>query len=122
MNETIGCGKISNSGGARFASYFANFMFGRITINFCNGVAGLHRSDNFFNDGNINTMFGGVFGARSFNGLGFDFGKSNNMRSCITKMVVVLRICFSFRLSISRTLDNDGTASFADHFFAPMKE
>ena len=120
MNETIGCSKISNSGRARGASYLADFMFGRITINLCNGVTGLHRSDNFFNDGNINAMFGGVFSAGSFDFLSFEFGKSIGDRGSIAVMSIMsIKLRISLGFSLSRTLHNDRAASFADHLFAP---
>merc|ERR1711935_77703 len=95
MNETIGCGNISNRGYARCASHLCNV----------------------------------VFSAGSFDGLGFEFGKSIGHGSSITIMmsittitVTILRIGFSLGLgfSLSRTLDNDRAASFADDIFAPL--
>ena len=122
MNETIGCSKIGNSGFARCASHLCNVVICGCTVNFGNIVASLNRSDNFFDNGNINAMFGGVFSARSFNFLSFEFGKSIGDRGTIavmSKMSIKLRISLGF--SLSRTLYNDRAASFADHFFAPKE-
>ena len=123
MNETIGCGKIGNSGFARCASHLCNVVICGCTVNFGNIVASLNRRDNFFDNGNINAMFGGVFSAGSFNFLSFEFGKSIGDRGAIaimTKMSIKLRISLGF--SLSRTLHNDRAASFADHFFAPKEK
>merc|ERR1712020_495616 len=95
-------------------------MISGCTVNLSNLMASFNRSDNLFDDGNINAMFSGVFSAGSFDGLGFDFGKSDNMRSSIAVMSPVLRISFSLGFSLGRALDNDRAASFADHIFAPL--
>merc|ERR1711971_415898 len=78
---TIRCGKISNSGGARCASHLCNVMISGCTINLSNIMASLNRCNNFFDDGNINAMFAGVFSTGSFNGLSFELGKSIGYRS-----------------------------------------
>ena len=112
---------VDNFRSAGFASHLGNGMNSGGTGNLGDNMTSFNRGDYLFDNGDINAMFSGVFGARCFNGLGFEFGKSNNMRSSIAKMVEVLRICFGFRFSFGRTLDNDRTACFADHLFAPMK-
>ena len=120
MNETISCGKIGNSGFARCASHLCNVVICRCTVNFGNIVASLDRSDNLFDNGDINAMFGGVFSAGSFDFLSFEFGKSIGDRGSIAVMSIMsIKLRISLGFSLSRTLHNDRAASFADHLFAP---
>ena len=67
---------LNNGGGTSFAGHLGDGVDSGCAVNLGDNMASLNRSDNWFDDGNINTMFAGVFSARSFDGFGFKFGKS----------------------------------------------
>ena len=88
-------------------------MFSGSAVNLCNNMASFDRSDNLFDFGDINAMFGGHLSAGSLDGLGDGGGEGDSNRgmvgiSSISESVVETTItenlCVSF--SISFTFDN----------------
>ena len=62
---------VNNLGGAGFAGHLGDGVNSGGTVNLGDDVASLNRGNYFFDDGDINAMFAGMFSARSFNGFGF---------------------------------------------------
>merc|ERR1719323_1540717 len=92
-------------------------MISRSTVNFCYDMASLDGSDNLFGDGDINAVFGSMLSAGSFDGFGFDFGKSISNGGSI-RVTKVLRIGFWF--SFGGSFHDNWSTSFADDFFASL--
>merc|ERR1712173_53075 len=97
---------VGNLGGSGFAGHLGDGVNSRCADDLGDNVASLNRSDNRFDDGNINAMFGFDFSAGSLDGLdnGLGDGVSDGSRgnsgmsigSNAMKTSVELRISFSF--------------------------
>merc|ERR1719433_1865756 len=67
---------MGNFGGSGFAGHLGDGVNSRCADNLGDNMASLNRSDNRFDDGNINAMFGFDFSAGSLDGLGDSLGNS----------------------------------------------
>merc|ERR1719228_3064093 len=65
---------VDNLSGSGFAGHLGDGVNSRCALNLGDNMASLNGSDNGFDDGHINTMFGFDFSAGSLNGLGDSLG------------------------------------------------
>ena len=124
---------VNNLGGAGFAGHLGDGVNSGGTVNLGDDVASLNRGNYFFDDGNINAMFGFDLSAGSFDGLGDRGGDGNGVvgegsDASITSIgeTSMEKGNSGFGISLSFTFDNktmgsNMSAVFVDNLFASVQ-
>ena len=127
---------VNNLGGAGFAGHLGDGVNSGGTVNLGDDVASLNRGNYFFDDGNINAMFGFDLSAGSLNGLGdglrdgISYGsgggessmsiRGNTVSEGKTSKDLSISFSFGFTFDDKSSVSDDSSAVFVDNLFASL--